>query len=93
MNRKDVFKAKCDIKVLSHARNVSQVAVFNGVISEKGYTSMFSAYLGLQGRATPCRYIVSVGKGFINPLQFSLKTQSCTITSERDGYCINVWTV
>ena len=88
----DVYEAKCDVDVLSHANQVSQVILFDGSISPDGYTSMFHSYLGIQRQDTPCRYIVSIGNGFINPLQFNSKAPTNS-ANDRDGYCINVWAV
>ena len=80
------------VSVQSHAKDVYRVVVFDGVVTPQGYTSMFHTYLGLQKKETPCRFIVSLGQGFLCATQFSskvLKKQNI----ERDGYCINVWVV
>ena len=92
LESQDVYQASCDINVLSHANRVSQIVLFDGSVSPDGHTSMFNTYLGIQSQATSCRYIVSIGKGFLNPLQFNSKAP-LNSASERDGYCINVWAV
>ena len=92
LEKEEVYKATNNIKVLSHAKYVSQIAVFNGTITPQGYTSMFNVYLGTQSQSVPCRFIVSVGRGVINPVQFSAKAPKNS-ASERDRYCINVWAV
>lgn len=93
LEKEDVYKATCETSVFSHLSTVSQAAVYDGVIDTDGCTSMFHTYLGTQGgQPTPCRYVVSIGRGFVNPLHFDKKAPKNS-ANERNGYCINIWAV